>query len=611
MKSSAAEEFRKNSMPFLWRVLVFLSLFQIGAFEVSAKQNKEEPIPVPPTPVSERVQGYVKEPLKITLRASGRIEEPMDFLIRKLPRKGSLGELRRTGPKSAMVVYTPAADAGPEQDSFTFAARSVDSPVSAPARIDIDLLHRPAALEFPQSVDFGVVPIGDTVRLEVCIKNTGGSDAPLAISVNPPWSLEGPPPNEIKAGGESLISLIFAPETFGSFSERFTLSASGKQFISLKGSSQEPFQWPAQGLVIPSESRQQADLSIQISNLTDKSRELDFQWPSGIVAPSRINIPASSAVPVPVALEPSTPPAFSFFGEVTFRSGNFTGAFPLAVRPAPARLVFEPSDIVHLSETSVYDTAVGTLVVKNTGGLPTPLKIEIPDALSIRPEPSGVLVNPNDSVEFEIFAKSATPGNYSFDLKIGAADGPIQPLKVLHSVRPSQPVEKLLDFRDAPPVNSEPAGPVGAIPVKECFLDESTPHSVTIHWKLTSPETKGFLVERRVIRAGLNGRPDQKWEPFRQAEIKITGDIATAYFRKLPPGTFWNIRLRGIDSEGLVGPPPTGHFRIETRPINPWKIPFWIWIPALLAITAGIFLIVKKRIRFVSESNPEERITEP
>lgn len=599
-------------MPFLWRFLGCLFLLLAGALQLSAKQNKEEPIPVPPNPLSEQVRGYVNEPLKITLRATGRIEEPMDFLIRKQPRKGSLGELRRTGPKSAVVLYTPAGDSGPVEDFFTYAVRSVDSPVSAPARIDIDLLLRPAALEFPESVDFGVVPIGDSVRLEVCIKNTGGSDAPLALSANPPWSFESPPPSAIKSGEELVIPLIFAPEALGDFSDRFTLALGGKQFISLRGSSQEPFAWPSEGLIIPSESRNQPDLSIPISNLTDKSRELEFQWPSGIVAPLRLNIPAASTIRVPVALAPTAPPAFSFSGDVPFRSGNFNGTFPLAVRPAPARLVFEPSDIVHLSETSVYDTAVGTLVVKNTGGLPTPLKMQIPDTLSIRPEPSGVLVNPNDSVEFEIFAKSATPGNYSFDLKIGAADGPIQPLKVLHSVRPSQPVEKLLDFRDTPPVNAEPAGPVGAIPpVKECFLDESTPHSVTIHWKLTSPETRGFLVERRVIRAGSNGRPDEQWEPFRQAEIKITGDIATAYFRKLPPGTFWNIRLRGIDSKGLVGPPPTGHFRIETRPINPWKIPFWIWIPALLAITAGIFLIVKKRIRFVSESNPEERITEP
>lgn len=591
--------------------MVFLSLFQVGAFELSAKQKKEDPIPVPPTPVSERVQCYVKEPLKITLRATGRIEEPMDFLIRKLPLKGSLGELRRTGPKSAMVVYTPAADAGPEEDSFTFAARSVDSPVSAPARIDIYLIHRPAALEFPQSVDFGVVPIGDSVRLEVCIKNTGGSDAPLALSVNPPWSVEGPPPNEIKAGGESFISLIFAPKTFGSFIERFTLAACGKQFISVKGSSQEPFQWPAQGLVIPSESRQQANLSMPISNLTDKSRELDFQWPSGIVAPSRINIPASSAVQVPVALEPSTPPAFSFSGDVPFRSGNFTGAFPLAVRPAPAKLVFEPFETLKLSETSVNDTAVGTLVITNTGGLATPLKIENPQGLRIRPEPSGVLVNPGESMEFEISAKSAKPGNYSFDFKIGAADGPMHSLKVHHIVRSSQPVEKFLDIPETRPAPPEPAARVAAIPpVKECFLDESTTHSVTIHWKLTSPDTSNFLVERRVIRAGVGGPPSEQWEPWPQVEIRITEDTVTAYFRKLPPGTFWNIRLRGIDSKGLAGPPTPGHFRIETRPINPWKIPFWIWIPALLVLAGGLVLIVKKRIRFVLSSNPEDRITD-
>lgn len=598
-------------MPFLWRILVFLSLFQIGAFELSAKQKKEEPLPVPPNPVSERLHGYVKESLNITLRATGRIEEPLVFLIRKPPLKGSLGELRRTGPKSAMVVYTPAADAGPEEDSFTFAARSVDSPVSAPGRINIELLLRPAALEFPQTVDFGVVPIGDSVRLEICIKNTGGSDAPLALSINPPWSLDGPSPNEIKAGKEVFISLIFAPETFGGFSERFNLAASGKQFITLKGSSQEPFQWPAQGLVITSESRQQAYLSIPISNLTDKSRELEFQWPSGIVAPPRLNIPASSTIRVPVALPASASPAFSFSGMVSFRSGNFTGSFPFAVRPAPAKLIFEPSETLNLSETTIKDTAVGALIILNTGGLATPLKIENPHELSIRPEPSGVLVNPGESMEFEISAKSGKPGTHSFDLKIGAVDGPLHSLKVYHIVRSSQPVEKFLDIPETRPAPIEPTAPVSAIPpVQECFLDESTTHSVTIHWKLTSPETRDFIVERRVIRAGSDGRPVEHWEPWRPVEIRITGDIATAYFRKLPPGTFWNIRVRGIDSKGLPGPPTLGHFRIETQPLPSWNLPLWLWIPVSLLLAAGIFILLKKHFRFQSGENLDQRIVD-
>jgi hypothetical protein len=583
-------------MPFFWRVLVFLSLFQVGAFELLAKQKKEEPIPVPPSPVSERIQGYVKEPLKITLRATGRIEEPMDFMIRKPPQKGSLGEIRRTGPKSACVVYTSSVSDESGQDYFTYAVRSVDSPVSSPARIEIDLSSRPAVLDYPHSLDFGVVPIGDSVSMEVSIKNTGGSRAVLAPAINTPWRIENASSDVIESCGQAVLTLIFNPQTLGNFDEQLSLTPSADDFIRLRGGSNKPFDWPSQGLIITSETRNRADLSIPFKNLTENSRDVEFQWPSGIFAPNRFKIPAGSTIMVPVALETTAPPVFSYVGEVDFRSGKFAGSFPITIHPAQAKLVLEPSEILKLSETSVNDTAFGTLFVTNAGGLPSQLKTENPHRLSIRPEPSGVLVNPGETKKFEIFEKSLKSGNYRLDFKIGFAEGAMNALKIHHDVRSSQPVEKFMGLPVSQNSSTPSMSPAAEIPpVEELLLNESSPHSVKLQWKLPSPEAKNFFIERQEIIAGVDGQPQVAWKRWEGVHVEMQGDSAFAHFRKLTPNSFWKIRIIGVDSNGLSGQLPKKNFRISTTPVNLWKIPFWIWMPIVLSIFVVIPIFLQKR----------------
>jgi hypothetical protein len=132
--------------------------------------------------------------------------------------------------------------------------------------------------------------------------------------------------------------------------------------------------------------------------------------------------------------------------------------------------------------------------------------------------------------------------------------------------------------------------------VDECALVESTPHSITISWKFTSPDTKSFLIERREIKPEADGQIKTVWKRWEGADIRISGYSATAFFRKLPPGTFWNIRLTGIDSNGQLGQQSKRSFRIETRAINLWTIPFWIWMPGMLALLIVFGRLGKKMI---------------
>jgi len=551
-------------------------------------------MPVPPMPISGRAEGYLKESFWIVLQASGRIEEPLEFLIRKDPRKGTLRlPIERTGPKTAKVLYTPFHDAMPGEDFFTYAAQSVDSPVSVSARIDIDLRLQPAVLEYPQILDFGEVRIGDSVTLDVRLSNSGGRSAALQILANPPWRLAEPPPNGITGGGQAVLSLIFEPASSGDFRERLLLTSEGHDFIVLRGSSQAAFSWPTPGLAIPTEARNRSDHAIPFTNLTANARVLEFDWPSGVEAPARLEIPAHSTVPVSVALENASP-SFFFSGPVAFRSGNFSASFPLLVGPAPANLVFDPPDQMDLGEAPMNGNLTGKLLVTNSGGLPAGLKMERPQELTLRPDPSGILVGPGDTVEFEISAKTSKPGNFSLALPIGPAEGPWRSLKVDYAIRSPQPVEKLLQFPVETPKLQELAPLLAQIPaVTECLLVESGPHDAVIKWKHASPEAVGYILDRREIDIHQPGKI--RWVRWETPVVEISGDWAVARFRKLPANSFWYFRIIGLDSKKIAGPPSPA-FRLQTLPLEPF-LPWWIWVILLVTGVAGAWKILKTHVK--------------
>jgi hypothetical protein len=581
------------------------------------KKGAEEIMIVPPKAEPSFARVFLDVPQAIALHLSGRVNEPVEFFIRKKPRHGRLGEIRRTGPKSAVVDYTPNPGITPGSDSFTFAAKSMDSPVSAQARVDIQLLRRPAELEFKRQLDFGDAYLGDITTAHLIFRNRGGEAATVSLHAEGPWRIDGTSQVTIPGGGDVGVEVFFEPQSSGKFQGRFVVKSSVQDVdlptISLTGFARESIAHPAQGLTITSAMRAALPASIPFTNHSDRERSLDFEWPASIDAPSSVSIPPGQTVDVPVDLRTDTTPSFALRETIAFCYGNQQSEFPLTLHPAPANITISPATILDLGEFALGETASAPLVVTNSGGLPAELRIEVPSALIVRPDPSVFIVPPGSQTSFEISSTLQKSGTFNFPLPIYSNNATIAEINVRAAARPAQPVEKVLGIPETPkpqPASVSAPLPIAAIPpVEECFLKESTSHSVTIYWKLTSPNTKDFIIERRVIKPGPDGRVVEQWELWKSIEIQISGDTATAHFRKLAPGTFWNIRLRGIDSKGLVGPPTPGHFRIETKALNLWQISFWLWMPALLALGAVLFLLSKKRIRFVRE-NLDQRIAD-
>jgi hypothetical protein len=76
-------------------------------------------------------------------------------------------------------------------------------------------------------------------------------------------------------------------------------------------------------------------------------------------------------------------------------------------------------------------------------------------------------------------------------------------------------------------------------------------------------------------------------------EVLISGDEATAHFRKLAPGTFWHVRIRSVDDQDRVTAPPRGFFRIATQPLPP-LLPDWFWWVAVPSALTLLYRLWKK-----------------
>ena len=563
------------------------------------KKNKEETMIRPPMPESLAVVAYIGTKTEIDLRVAGRIQEPLKILIRKKPRSGTLSEPVRINQNTFRVVYSEAQDAFEGTDSFAYAAQSVDSPVSYSAQVQISIRQRPAQLEFPSLLDFGTVPVGDTREMQVAVHNSGGKTVHFKPTLNQPWWLVDPAPISISGGETKKIRVAFSPVSSGVFADKCTIDADSKGAISLRGASVNPLQWPVEAILFASKKRDNPEASVLFTNPTDAPRNLVFQWPDFLQAPSHITIAPGSSMEIPIRLKAI--PAFSWDGSVPLSSGKFEGSLAVVVEAAPPRIELDHSTPQDLGELPFGTSANTTLLLRNSGGRAVRLTMDVPKGIKVTPSPVGLLLEPGNDLTFEAVVTPPKVGTFDFQLPVHFDSESPGAFAIRVSARAAQPVEKLLTISAAPDVPKQPDSPLADIPpIQQCFLVESTEHSVTISWKLTSPDTKSFLIERREIKREADGGVKTVWKRWEGADVQISGDSATAHFRKLPPGTFWSIRITGIDAKGQPGQQANEFFRIETKPRGP-LLPPWAWIVLALAGAGSAFWFLKNKVTFARD----------
>jgi len=560
-----------------------------------AKDREQIPTP-PPFAKTGVVQVFLSEATEIPLHVGGRAVEPLTFLIRKLPRHGTLSEPRRTGRTGAVVTYTPDPAAMAGDDFFTFAAQSPDSPVSAPASVWIRLLEKPAVLECPALLDFGTVALGESAGRDLVLKNSGGGRAIGEVRANPPWSVVGSPSFAIPSGSEARIRMVFHPTDERDFCDKILFGSDAKLSVELRGAGAAPLAWPKAGLVFSPEQRAKGFAETALTNPSLQERTLIFEWPGFVQGPREILLAPGATVSVRAGI--IGPVKNAFQGSVKFRSGNFTGAIPLTVYPMPAKLEIVPSPALDLGETQKGKELRGKFFVRNTGESDAPLRMAVPEEMQVVPDPTNLILEADGERVFEIRFVSFKPGPHSGTLVVRAPTGEPVSLDVKASIPEGAalPVEKFLNIPDKPPAPSRDL-PTGTIPpVPSAILLLSNPHEIEIGWDLTSPETSGFRIERRKISAGKNDQPLIEWLPWREVRIRIGNGTSTARFERLPQNSRWTIRIIGLDALGNPGTPSPA-FQIFTRPDNRIVVPVWVWIGLGGAAAAGAVRLAIRRRR--------------
>jgi len=586
----------------------------LGVAGAAKKEKEMEAMTRPPMPIGARAEVYLGESMEIPLEVEGRVKEPLKILIRKQPRHGSLGEVRLVpGGRGGVVDYTPAAKAKAGTDSFTFAAQSSDSPVSASARVEITLKLRPARLEYARELDFGFVALGEEAVRDLAIRNTGAEDFTLDPGSSAPWEIDGESPVLVPGYGTTVLRWIFRPAAAGDFKSRLHLSADGREFFLVKGGAFAPLEWDSSGLVFSAANRSAGRSTVRFRNISPHERTVEFDWPGFLKGPASIALQPGGDLPVEVRLD--APPDFAHSGDVVFRSGDFRGLLPLKIDPAPASLVVEPAGKLDLGEIALGETARGGIKLRNSGGLAARLRISPPPTISVVPDSQTILLEPGQHKDFTVLMRPEAEGNFSIPLTIDSTDQPTASLRVALLVkgRPQKlkPDAGVSDEKDAPPPT----------PI-ECYLWEITPHSFAIVWKNPPGSNPVYQVERRTSLKTENGRLLEVWEKWDRAKIESVdesalvglledhsarpassaldrvdrlagpqseealGDWRLARFRKLPAGAVWTIRVVGMDGgQELVSP----RLAIQTPALPPWRIPSWA--VALLVLGAGFLIL--------------------
>ncbi len=574
-----------------------LLLATIIALASPVHSAEKEQIPTaPPLAKTGTTTAFLDQPVEITLHLAGRIAEPLSFLIRKAPKHGKLSGLRRISRNSAAVLYTPDPDAGPGDDFFSFAAQSVDSAVSAPATVWIRLAERPAVLEHPAQLDFGKVFLGDKAERSLTIKNTGGGVAIGTLRPNSPWSTLKSADFRVPAGTESAITLVFEPWEERDFSDRIQVGQDPQAVVMVRGSGVAPVSWPKEGLVVSPSEREKGSASITFSNNSSSERQLTVGWPEFLIAPKEMILPPGGSSLVRVGIKAAS--SLNCEQEAEIRSGNYSGRLPIRMFPAPARLSVSPERELRLEASGNGRSLKGRFSVSNTGGSSTSLEILVPAGILIHPGPSGILVAAGTEQTFEIHAEKPKSGSIAGTIRINCPG--CNPVEIsikspaVSENRAAVPVEDFLKIPSVPeptPVTAPPSGK--APPVESASLVASGTHEVEVSWKVLSPKTSGFRIDRRRISPGNEGQVAIDWIPWPEPKITISDNTAVARFQNLPADSFWIIRIVSLDENGKPSA-PSPSFRISTRPAWKLHLPWWAWmfVPGALG---GAALLVWKR----------------
>jgi len=558
------------------RLYAICILMMTQALEAAPKEAP--PPPPPPMPQSGNVAIFRGRSVEIPLRAIGRAPKTLKFLIRSEPTSGTLGPIRSIGLKSAVVTYTHTDSTGAGTDTFTYAVQGVDTPVSAPARLNIQVSEEPPALSVVHALDFDSVMLGETREEEIVIRNSGGGLLSGKMSVPLPWKILGSPDYQLKRHAERKVRLLFDPTEERGYRDNLSFSHDARSVVALTAEATSPLGFQAQGEVSleASGTNPSRTGTLRIQNLTSAERTIELEAPPGIVVASTLTLPAGGEIDLTI----QTGTNFSEVGEevLELTSGGYHRKIPLRVFARLPRLVFTPADRLDFGKVEPGQPYQLTLEVTNRGGSDARLVGTLPPDVILRPAPETIVLAPDATHVFEVALESQRLGPYHHQISIGVEGRPPSKITVTASVgqppstAPKVPTSLLAPMSPATPdpvaPDETPLDPQEApiATIKSFSIESVADREVEISWKRPEGKVAGYIFEQRFLKAVPGGPPQILWQERRGMKFSEANGAVTARFENLAPGQTWYFRVRAIAPDGKRSPPsPT--LRMTSPPL--------------------------------------------
>jgi hypothetical protein len=591
-----------------WRYLVLIALL---AGPSARAAPKDGPITPPPMAQPQSLSIFRGRSVDIPLRAQGRTPGQLKFLLRSGPSNGRLGEIRVTGPKTAVVTYTHD-DSSEGSDSFTFAVQAVDSPVSAAAPITITISEEPPALSVVHSVDFGTVQVGEPREEQIALRNSGGGILRGQINAPPPWQVLGATEYLLGRRQEKNVRILCAPDEQGEYTGKLTFSQDPRSAVDLSASAVSPFEFdPSREIELASvDGAALRSGSVEIRNRTWRDRTVEISVPPGIVPPEQVTIPAGEAKEISL----NTQPAFlgALEGAVGFESEGFRHTIPLRVFALQPVLRIEPREGFDFGDIEPHKRYKGTLRISNEGGSTARLQATAPNEILLVPDPNAAVLKPAETRTFEVTLEASSIGNYRSRIVIDTDGGkPISVEVAGRIVAQSSEARKIptatLDpaSRESPITESAPDKSLSAIPpVTGIKVLKASNRVFEIGWDKPSPNPVAWVIQQHQFEIGNGDSPKLVWKDLRNINFSEENGLVVARFENLAPGQVWLLRILSVDDQGRrSAPSPT--LRLASAPAKRVS-PLW-WIAGLLAAGAAAIGWTKLRERHHAEASEDAK----
>ncbi|MEM8955297.1 MAG: hypothetical protein AAGD22_14180 [Verrucomicrobiota bacterium] len=569
--------------------------------------------------------------------ATGEPTRRVDFLIRDQPKHGRLGEIVPVPGDNDVAVVTYVCDApeGVVEDRFTYGARVWPGRVSAPVDVTIEIIEPVPVLEMVQEVNFGRVMMGMEVKRDLEIRNTGLKAYEETIVLPEPWRAgeNGRVSVRIEPGQAERVPIYFRPDRTGKFQEKQALMLDGEAMIYLVGEGVVPFSIDQREIRLSWDGETGKRMgSIWIRDMMGADQQLAIEGGGRLEYERQIGLPRNQSVELVVSIPEGDVAPLS--ETIRIASLPYLESAKIVADATPALLEIRSLDEpeFHFGFVPEGVERSHTFVVRNRGGVPAPVKVQVSQGYVLKDGLENFLLRPGEekglTVAMETDSLGAKSGLFTIlgagrEFRIalsGTVIASAEGAETREIAEAGMSRAFVTDDYGEGLVNSAPDGVreadgsgevsdedfwapfftidweerkyVEEVPsVREIFQSRISPYELEVYWEHLQ-EGLTYVLEFEAMWLDPESQELKRiWVPVDGVEFQEVDNQIHARVGDLQPGSQYVMRVLAMNSLGEVS--PTSMFAVAmTPPVTPtdWRRILVIVGIALLFVLVGIRL---------------------